>query len=200
MEGQTDRHLGEPFGGAGYNNRAPILCYFGHNNNNYDGSDSDRDSNYDNDNGNSNDDDDNDNDNGNGNDADADAEAGNDADAAAAAAAADDDDDDYNDNNNNKLWTQFRSHWYIRSGAPVRKHPIWAKMNDCFSRVTSKSDRWPWKTIGHFFSATSSFLHHLIAISEFKLELQSRLAQFGSKSTIFLAVWPWKLSNDLGKQ
>ena len=39
-----------------------------------------------------------------------------------------------------------------------------------------------------------------IAIGEFKLELQSRNAQFGSNSTIFRAVWPWNLTDDLEKQ
>ena len=44
-------------------------------------------------------------------------------------------------------------------------------------------------------------MHHFIAISEFWLELQSRKAQFGSKSTIlFLAVWPWNLTDDLDIQ
>ena len=42
------------------------------------------------------------------------------------------------------------------------------------------------KTIGHLFYATSSFVHHFIPIGE--LRLQSGNAQFGSKSTIFLAV------------
>ena len=37
-----------------------------------------------------------------------------------------------------------------------------------------KFDRWPWKTIGHLFYTTSSFVHHFIVIGEFKLELQSR--------------------------
>ena len=59
------------------------------------------------------------------------------------------------------------------------------------SHVTLKFDGWPSKTIGHLFYATSSFMHHFVAIGEFKLELQSGNAQFGSKSTIFLAVWPW---------
>ena len=66
---------------------------------------------------------------------------------------------------------------------------------------------WPWnltydleKTIGHLFYATSSSMHHFIAIGEFKLELQSRNAQFGSKSSIFLAVWPCNLTYDLEKQ
>ena len=41
------------------------------------------------------------------------------------------------------------------------------------ARVTLKFDGWPKKTIGHLFYATLSFLHHLVAIGEFKLELQS---------------------------
>ena len=53
-----------------------------------------------------------------------------------------------------------------------------------------------WKKIGHLFYATSSFVHRFVAIGEFDLELQSVNAQFGSKSTIFLAVWPWNLTDD----
>ena len=56
------------------------------------------------------------------------------------------------------------------------------------SLVTLKFDWWPWKTIGHLFYATSSFVHHFIAISQFKLELQSGNAPFGSKSAIFSCV------------
>ena len=58
-----------------------------------------------------------------------------------------------------------------------------------FSRVTFKFDGWPWKRIGHLFHATSSFMHHFVAIGEFKLELQSGNAQSGSNSTIFRAVY-----------
>ena len=39
--------------------------------------------------------------------------------------------------------------------------------------MTLKFDGWPWKTIGHLFNATSSFMHHFLASGEFKLELQS---------------------------
>ena len=63
-----------------------------------------------------------------------------------------------------------------------------------------KLGRWPSKTIGHLFYATSSFVHHFVHIGEFKLELQSGNAQFGSKSTIFLAMWPSNLTDDLEKQ
>ena len=56
------------------------------------------------------------------------------------------------------------------------------------------------KTIGHLFYATSSFVHHFVAIGEFKLELQSGNAQSGSNSTSFRAVWPWNLTDDLQKQ
>ena len=58
----------------------------------------------------------------------------------------------------------------------------------------------PGKTIGHLFYATSSFVHHFVAIGEFKLELQSGNAQSGSNSTILRAVWPWNLTDDLEKQ
>ena len=64
------------------------------------------------------------------------------------------------------------------------------------SHVTLKSDRWHWKTIGHLFYVFSSFVHHFVIISEFKLELQSGNIQFGSKLTIFSCVtlkfdgWP----------
>ena len=56
------------------------------------------------------------------------------------------------------------------------------------------------KIIEHLSYAASSFVHHFIAIGEFKLQLQSGNAQFGSKSTIYLAVWPWNLTYDLEKQ
>ena len=69
-----------------------------------------------------------------------------------------------------------------------------------FSLVTLQFDVWPWKTIGHLFYATSSFVQHFVAIGDFKLELQSGKAQFGSNSIIFRAGWPWNLTDDLEKQ
>ena len=99
-----------------------------------------------------------------------------------------------------KLCASFRSHWWIQTGVTVRKRPIWVKLDDFFSRMTLKFDRWHWKTIGHLFYATSSFVHHFLAIGELKLELQPGNAQFGSNWTIFRAVWPWNLTYDLEKQ
>ena len=82
----------------------------------------------------------------------------------------------------------------------VRKRPIWVKIGDVLSRVTLKFDGWHWKTIGHLSFAVSSFVQHFRAIGEFKLELLSGNAQFGSNLTIFRAVWPWNLTYDLEKQ
>ena len=97
-----------------------------------------------------------------------------------------------------KLCASFRSHWWFQTWVTVRKRPIWVKTDDFLSRVTFKLDRWHWKTIGHLFYATWSFVHHFVPTGEFKLELQSGNAQFGSKSTVFfsrvtfkLDGWPW---------
>ena len=86
-----------------------------------------------------------------------------------------------------KLYASFHSHRWSQAGVTVQKRPIWVKIIDFFSCVTLQFDIWPWKTIGHLFYATSSFVHHFVAIGDFKLELQSRNAQFGSNSTIILA-------------
>ena len=96
-----------------------------------------------------------------------------------------------------KLCASFHSHGWIQTGVTVWKRSIWVKIGNFLSHVTLKIDRWHWKTIGHLSYAASSFMHRSIAIGEFKLELQSGNAQFGSKSTIFLAVWPWNLTDDL---
>ena len=100
---------------------------------------------------------------------------------------------------NFKLYASFRNHRWIQAGVTVRKRPIWVKIDDFLSRVTLQFDVWPSKTIGHLFYATSSFVHHFVAIGDFKLELQSGNAQFGSNSTIFRAVWPCNLTHDLAK-
>ena len=99
-----------------------------------------------------------------------------------------------------KLCASFQIHWWIQTGFTVQKRPIRVEIGDMFSRVTLKFDGWPWKTIGHLFYPTLSFVQHFVAIGEFKLELQPGNAQFGSKSMIFLAVWPRNFTDDPQKQ
>ena len=43
-----------------------------------------------------------------------------------------------------KLCASFRSHWWIQTGVTVRKRPIWVKIGDFLSCVTSTFDLWPW--------------------------------------------------------
>ena len=70
---------------------------------------------------------------------------------------------------------------------------------DFSSRMTLKFNGWPRKTIGHLFYTMSSFVYHFKSNGEFKLELQSANAHFGSKMAILLCHvtlkldgWPWK--------
>ena len=86
-----------------------------------------------------------------------------------------------------KLCLSFQIHWWIETEVIVRKRSIRVKIGDFLSCVTLKLDGWPWKTIGHLFYTTLSFVHHFKSIGEFKLELQSGNAQFGSISAIFLS-------------
>ena len=74
------------------------------------------------------------------------------------------------DLHNVKLCASLQSHEWIQTGVTVRKCSIRVKIGDFLFRVTSKFDTWPWKTIGHLFYATLSFVHHFKAIGEFKLK------------------------------
>ena len=98
-----------------------------------------------------------------------------------------------------KLCTSFQIYWWIQTGFTVQKRSIQVAIGDMLSRVTLKFDRWPWKTIGHLFYATSSFVQHFVAMGEFKLEF-GKSPISGSNSTIFRAVRPWNLTDDLAKQ
>ena len=98
-----------------------------------------------------------------------------------------------------KLCASFQIHRWIQIGVTVRKRSIWVKIGNFLPCVTLKFDGWPSKTIGHLFYATSTFVYHFIPIGEFKFELQSGNAQFGSNSTIYRAVRPWNLMDDLEK-
>ena len=76
----------------------------------------------------------------------------------------------------------------------------WIQIVNFSARVTVKFDGWPCKTIRHLFYATSTFVHHFVAIGELKLEIQSGNAQSGSNLTIFRAVdleiWWMTLQNN----
>ena len=98
-----------------------------------------------------------------------------------------------------KLCASFHSHWCIQTKVTVLKRSIRAKIKNCLSRVTLKFDGWPRKIIGYHFYATSSLVHHFVAIGELKLVLQSGNAKIGSK-WILWTVWPWNLMNGLKKQ
>ena len=64
-----------------------------------------------------------------------------------------------------KLYTSFHSHRWIQTKVTVRKHPIWVKIDDFFSRVTLKFDRWPWKNnrapLLSNIKLYASFHHHM---------------------------------------
>ena len=93
-----------------------------------------------------------------------------------------------------KLCASFQIHQWIKTGVTVRKRSIQVKIDDFLSRVTLKFDGWPWKTIGHLFYATLSFVHNFKNIDKFKRKLQSGKALFGSKSAIFcpMQLWIWQ--------
>ena len=95
-----------------------------------------------------------------------------------------------------KLCASFQIHRWIQKLSETLNSD---QIGDFLSRVTLKFDGWPWKTTGHLFYVASSFVHHSIAISEFKLELQSGNAQFGSKSMIFFSRVTLNLTDDLEK-
>ena len=99
-----------------------------------------------------------------------------------------------------KLCVSFQIYRCIQTVGTDRKRSIRVKIGNFLSCVTLKFDGWPWKTIGHLFYTTPSFVHHFKSIGEFNLELQSGNAQFGSKSAIFCPVWPWNFTDDLEKQ
>ena len=93
-----------------------------------------------------------------------------------------------------KLCASFQSHWWIQTGVTVRKRSIRVKISDFLSHMTLKFIGWPWKIIEHLFYTTLSFVQLLNAIGIFKLELQSRNAQFGSKLVIFFYLENWRMT------
>ena len=97
-----------------------------------------------------------------------------------------------------KLYASFQIHWCSLTWITAWKSSSRVKIGDFFD--PHDLENWPWNTKGHLSYAALTFVHNFIAYGEFKLELQSRNAQFGSKSIIFLAMWPWNLKDDLKEQ
>ena len=98
-----------------------------------------------------------------------------------------------------KLCALFQSHQWIQTGVTILKHSVQVKIGFFFVPCGLESWWMTLKTIGHLFYATASFVHHFIAIDQFKLELQSGNAQFLVKMGNFLSYvtlkfdgWPWK--------
>ena len=83
-----------------------------------------------------------------------------------------------------KLCASFHSHQ--RNQAGVYSPEMLNSGQNLWYFCPVKFDGWPWKIIGNLFYTTPSFVHHFKAINEFKLELQSRNTQFGSKSAFFV--------------
>ena len=91
-----------------------------------------------------------------------------------------------------QVCASFRSHWWIQTGVTVRKRPVWVKFDDFW---TFKFDGWPWKTIGHLYYATSSYMHYFIIICEF-LAATKQLYEWYFLSvcpSVCLSVTPFRL-------
>ena len=99
-----------------------------------------------------------------------------------------------------KFCASLQSHWCIQIVVTVCKLSIRVQIGDYLSRVTLNFDGWHRKIIWYLFYTTSSFVHHFKAISEFKLGLQSGNAHIQDKiGDFFCPVWPWNMTDDLGK-
>ena len=66
---------------------------------------------------------------------------------------------------------------------------------------------WPWnlmdnlkKTIEHFCYATSSFVHHFVALVNSNWSYSPEMPNLAQNRRFFLALWPWNLTDDLQKQ
>ena len=70
-----------------------------------------------------------------------------------------------------KPCVSFQIHRWIQTEVTLLKRSIRVEIGDFLSLVTLKFDGWPWKTTGHLFHTTSSFVHHFKSIGELKVKL-----------------------------
>ena len=83
-----------------------------------------------------------------------------------------------------QLCVSFHSHLCIWLGLTVWTIGLKLALQ-LLSAMTTKLDRWHWKTIGDISYASSSFMYHFLVISKFKFELQSGNAQIRSILAFF---------------
>ena len=99
-----------------------------------------------------------------------------------------------------KLCASFHSHQWIKTKFTVRKCLIRVKISISLSCVTLKFDGWPWKSIGHLFYATLSYVHHFSKpLVNWNWSYSPKTLNSG-KNRPFFPVWPWNLTDDLTKQ
>ena len=99
-----------------------------------------------------------------------------------------------------KLCLSFQIHWWIETEVTVRKRSIRVKIGDFLSCVTLKLDGWPWKTIGHLFYTTLSFVHHFKPSVNSNWSYSPETLNLGQYRQFFCPVWPCNLTDDLEKQ
>ena len=86
-----------------------------------------------------------------------------------------------------QLCASFESNGWIQIGVTVRKCPIWVKIDDFFSHVTLKFDRWPWKTIGHLSLCIISS-PYVNSNWSYSSEMERWVLTF---VTLTFDLWPW---------
>ena len=88
-----------------------------------------------------------------------------------------------------KLCASFQIHRWIHTRVTVRK-TLNLRQNLWFflACMTLKFDRWHWKILGHLFYTTFSIVHHIKAIGQFKLQLQSIKTLYWGRNRPFFAL------------
>ena len=96
-------------------------------------------------------------------------------------------------------------HYFVAISIKPTKRATWSKTGvirvqivDALAHVTLNIDGWRWKQYDTFSTQLEIFLHHFVAICEFKLKLPSGNAQIGAQfvlnsMTLTFDLWPWPL-------
>ena len=75
----------------------------------------------------------------------------------------------------------------------------WIQIDDFSARVTLKFDGWPWKTIGHLFYTTSSFVRHFKPSVKSNLSYSPKTLNSGQNRLFFVPcdveIWRMTLNN-----